>query len=150
MDSQKKKNTRSIKGLIKIISISILVAGFFVYIGFGVNEYVDRGNKLLAIKEEQTQQNIRVAEKMVEKELNVSSKYFKMIGQQIILFSSVEVELDANTEVLWIDNDLPCEVQVNGESYSVVFETQKVNSENEELEMYEPVKINKIIKNVSN
>ncbi|MCU5024977.1 hypothetical protein OB988_21175 [Bacillus cereus] len=149
MDSQTKKNTRSIKGLIKIIGISILVAGFFVYIGFGVNEYVDRGNKLLAIKEEQTQQNIKVAEKMVEKELNVSSKYFKMIGQQIILFSSVEVELDANTEVLWIDNDLTCEVQVNGESYSVVFETQKVNSENEELEMYEPVKINKIIKEQS-
>ncbi|MEB8860891.1 hypothetical protein P4H06_32065 [Bacillus cereus] len=149
MDSQTKKK-RSIRGLIKVISISILVAGFFVYLGFGVNEFMDRGNKLLAIKEEQTQQNIKVAEKMVEKELNVSSKYFKMIGQQIVLFSSVEVELDANTEFLWIDNDLTCEVQVNGESYSVVFETQKVNSENEELEMYEPVKINKVIKNVSN
>ncbi|SEG78363.1 hypothetical protein [Bacillus sp. ok061] len=149
MDSQKKKNTRSIKGLIKIISIGILVAGVFVYIGFGVNEYVDKGNKMLAIKEEQTQQNIKIAEKMIEKELNISSKYFKMFGIQKYVLGQVEVELNANTEDFWIEKDLTCKVQVNGENYSLIFETQEVDSKNEELEMYEPVKINKIIKEQS-
>jgi hypothetical protein len=142
----KKKNAKSIKGLIKIISISILVAGFVVYIGLGINDYVDETNKMIDIKKEQTQENIKIAEKMVEKELNVSSKYFKMVGKETFLYSQLEVELKTNTESFWIDNDLTCEVQVNGENYSVIFETQKVDSKNEELEMYEPVKINKIIK----
>lgn len=143
MDSQKKKNTRLIKELIKIISISILVVGFVVYIGLGINDYL---NKMMAIKTEQTQKNIKIAEMMVEKELNISSKYFKMVGIQPYLLGEVEVELNANTEASWIEKDLTCMVQVNGESYSVIFKTHKVDSENEELEMYEPVKINKIIK----
>ncbi|HDR6259327.1 hypothetical protein ABR780_26585 [Bacillus cereus] len=143
MDSQKKKNTGLIKELIKIISISILVVGFVVYIGLGINDYL---NKMMAIKTEQTQKNIKIAEKMIEKELNISSKYFKIVGIQPYLLGEVEVELNANTEASWIEKDLSCKVQVNGENYSVIFENQKVDDENEELEMYEPVKINKIIK----
>lgn len=143
MDSQKKKNTGLIKELIKIISISILVVGFVVYIGLGINDYL---NKMMAIKTEQTQKNIKIAEKMIEKELNISSKYFKIVGIQPYLLGEVEVELNANTEASWIEKDLSCKVQVNGENYSVIFENQKVDEENEELEMYEPVKINKIIK----
>ncbi|WP_406904403.1 hypothetical protein [Bacillus cereus] len=143
MDSQKKKNTGLIKELIKIISISILVVGFVVYIGLGINDYL---NKMMTIKTEQTQKNIKIAEKMIEKELNISSKYFKIVGIQPYLLGEVEVELNANTEASWIEKDLSCKVQVNGENYSVIFENQKVDDENEELEMYEPVKINKIIK----
>lgn len=143
MDSQKKKNTGLIKELIKIISISILVVAFVVYIGLGINDYL---NKMMAIKTEQTQKNIKIAEKMIEKELNISSKYFKIVGIQPYLLGEVEVELNANTEASWIEKDLSCKVQVNGENYSVIFENQKVDDENEELEMYEPVKINKIIK----
>ncbi|HDR7527016.1 MULTISPECIES: hypothetical protein [Bacillus cereus group] len=146
MDSQTKKSTRSINGLIKSISIIILVVGFIVYLGLCINDYLDKTNKIIAIKTEQSQENIKIAEKMVEKELNISSKYFKMIGIQPFLLGEVEVELNANTEASWIEKDLTCKVQVNGENYSVIFETQKVDSENEELEMYEPVKINKIIK----
>ncbi|PFO65925.1 hypothetical protein COJ83_18215 [Bacillus cereus] len=143
MDWQKKKNAGLIKELIKIISISILVVGFVVYIGLGINDYL---NKMMAIKTEQTQKNIKIAEKMIEKELNISSKYFKIVGMQPYLLGEVEVELNANTEASWIEKDLSCKVQVNGENYSVIFENQKVDDENEELEMYEPVKINKIIK----
>lgn len=101
---------------------------------------------MISIKEEQTQKNIKIAEKMIEKELNISSKYFKMVGIQPFLLGEVEVELNANTEASWIEKDLTCKVQVNGENYSVIFENQKVDAKNEELEMYEPVKINKIIK----
>lgn len=148
MDTQMKKkdNAKSIKGLIKIISISILFAGFVVYTGFCLNDYFDKTNKEFAIKKEQTQENIKIAEKIVEKELNISSKYFKMVGKQTFFLEPEEVELNTNTEASWIEKDLTCEVQVNGENYSVIFETKRVDTKNEELEMYEPVKINKIIK----
>lgn len=148
MDTQMKKkdNAKSIKGLIKIISISILVVGLVVYTGLCLIDYFDRFNKEYAIKIEQTQENIKIAENMVEKELNVSSKYFKMVGKQTFFIATEEVVLNTNTESSWIDKDLACEVQVNGENYSVIFETQRVDNKNEEIEMYEPVKINKIIK----
>ncbi|HGA0707662.1 TPA: hypothetical protein ACIQMB_004847 [Bacillus pacificus] len=146
MDSQKKKNTRSIQGLIKSIGMITLVVGFIVFLGICINYYMDKTNKMNAIKSEQTQENIKIAEKMIEKELNISSKYFKVLGIQKYLLGQVEVELNANTEESWIEKDLTCKVQVNGENYSLIFETHKVDSENEELEMYEPVKINKIIK----
>ncbi|MGH0686052.1 hypothetical protein [Bacillus mycoides] len=143
---KKKEKTKLIKGLIKILSISILFAAFVVFAAICLKNYHEGINKENAIKIEQTQENIKLAEKMVEKELNVSSKYFKMVGQENFLYSKLEVELNTNTDDFWIDKDLTCEVQVNGENYSVIFETQKVDSKYEELEMYEPVKINKIIK----
>lgn len=133
----------------KEIGLIILVVGFIVFVGICINDYLNKTNKMSAVKKEQTQENIKIAEKMLEKELNVSSKYFKMVGKQVILFAPEEVELNTNKEaswIEWIDNDLTCEVQVNGENYSVIFETHKVDSKNEEIEMYEPVKINKIIK----
>ncbi|MDX5746178.1 hypothetical protein SIM20_23905 [Bacillus cereus group sp. BfR-BA-02570] len=149
MDSQTKKNTGSIKGLIKIISIIIFILGGLVYIGISLEEYLDKSNKERAIKIEQTHENIKIAEGMIEKELNVISKYFKMFGTRIVLFAPEDTELNINTEAYWISKDITCKVQVNGENYSVTFETQKVDSENEEIEMYEPVKINKIIKEQS-
>lgn len=143
---KKKEKTKLIKGLIKILSISILFALFVVFAAICLKKYHEGINKENAIEMEQTQENIKIAEKMVEKELNVSSKYFKMVGQENFLYSQLEVELNANTEATWVDKDLTCEVQVNGENYSVIFETQRVDNENEEIEMYEPVKINKILK----
>lgn len=146
MESQTKKNTRSKIGLIKVISIIIFIVGGLVYIGISWEEYLDKNNKAHAIKIEQTHENIKIAEGMIEKELNISGKYFKMLGVRIFLFVPEEVELNDNTDAYWVSKDITCEVQVNGEIYSVTFGTQKVDSENEELEMYEPVKINKIIK----
>ncbi|MDK7443454.1 hypothetical protein N7X28_26095 [Bacillus sp. SM-B1] len=146
MDSKTKKNKKSIKGLIIIVSIIIFIVGGLVYIGISLKEDLDKGKKEQAIKIEQTHKNIKIAEGMIEKELNISGKYFKMLGARIFLFVPEEVELNDNTDAYWVSKDITCEVQVNGEIYSVTFGTQKVDSENEELEMYEPVKINKIIK----
>ncbi|KXO06140.1 hypothetical protein AYK81_00075 [Bacillus thuringiensis] len=126
MDSQTKKNTGSIKGLIKSIGIITLLIGFLVFAGFCINYYLDKTNKMNAIRSEQTQENIKIAEKMIEKELNISSKYFKVLGIQKYLLGQVEVELSANTEESWIEKDLTCKVQVNGENYSLIFETHKV------------------------
>ncbi|MBH0357729.1 hypothetical protein U9R71_31090 [Bacillus toyonensis] len=143
---KKKKKMKLLKGLIKISSISILFVVFVVFAAICLKDYHEGINKENAIKIEQTQENIKIAEKLVEKELNVSSKYFKMVGKQTFFNVSEGVVLNTNTESSWIDKDLTCEVQVNGENYSVIFETQRVDNENEEIEMYEPVKINKIIK----
>ncbi|MDA2150773.1 hypothetical protein PDN20_19120 [Bacillus cereus] len=149
MDSQTKKNTKSKIGLIKVISIIIFIVGGLVYIGISWEEYLDKNNKAHAIKIEQTHENIKIAEGMIEKELNISSKYFKMLDTRTLLFLSEDAELNTNTDAYWVRKNITCKVQVNGENYSVTFETQKVDSENEELEMYEPVKINKIIKEQS-
>ncbi|MEC3226218.1 hypothetical protein P9027_30340 [Bacillus thuringiensis] len=146
MNSQAKKNTRSIKGLIKIISIIILVVSCLVYIGISLGDYHDKIINEHNTKIEQTHENIKIAEEMIENELHVSGKYFKMIGTRIFLFASEETELNINTDAYWVSKDITCKVQVNGENYSVIFETHKVDSKNEEIEMYEPVKINKIIK----
>ncbi|PET15113.1 hypothetical protein CN513_20545 [Bacillus cereus] len=149
MESQTKKNTRSITGLVKVISIIIFIVGGLVYIGISWEEYLDKSNKKHAIKIEQTHENIKIAEGMIEKELNVSSKYFKMLGTRIFLFVPEEEELNINTEAYWISKNITCKVQLNGESYSVTFETQRAGMKDEKIKMYKPVKINKIIKEQS-
>lgn len=149
MDTQikKKDNAKSIKGLIKIISIIILVTGFVVYTGLCLIDYL---NKEYAIKIEQTRANVKIAEEMVEKELNTNSKYFQMINRtnDESDFSYGDY-LDSNTDSYWIDEKLKSEVQLEGDSYIVTFETKRVDPKNEGIEMYEPVKINKIIKGQS-
>ncbi|WP_223308645.1 MULTISPECIES: hypothetical protein [Bacillus cereus group] len=82
---------------------------------------------------------------MVEKELNTSSKYFQMINRSggYFLYGTY---LNVNTGSEWIDKDLEAEVQLDGASYIVSFETKRVDSKNEEREVYEPVKIIKLIK----
>ncbi|WPU78171.1 hypothetical protein SNE23_29860 (plasmid) [Bacillus sp. RA(2023)] len=149
MDSQTKKNTRSKIGLIKVISIIIFIVGGLVYIGISLEDYLDKSNKEHAIKIEQTHENIKIAEGMIEKELNISSKYFEMLGTRIFLFVPEEEELNINTEAYWISKNITCKVQLNGERYSVTFETQRVGMEDEKIKMYKPVKINKIIKEQS-
>ncbi len=52
MDSQTKKNTGSIKGLIKSIGIITLLIGFLVFAGFCINYYLDKTNKMNAIRSE--------------------------------------------------------------------------------------------------
>ncbi|MDX5828888.1 hypothetical protein SIM54_22690 [Bacillus cereus group sp. BfR-BA-02147] len=149
MDTQikKKDKAKSIKGLIKIISMITLVTGFVVYTGLCLNDYL---NKEYAIKIEQTRANVRIAEEMVEKELNTNSKYFQMINRTNNESDlSYGDYLDSNTDSYWIDEKLKSEVQLEGDSYIVTFETKRVDPKNEELEMYEPVKINKIIKEKS-
>ncbi|MEB8995442.1 hypothetical protein ACTFRP_18575 [Bacillus cereus group sp. MYBK234-1] len=164
MKTKIKKKTN--KKLINFLLVFVLIVsfGFVIYLLNDCwSKAVDKSNRVAAIKVEQSKENVKIAEKMVEKELNISSKYFEMINRSGNYFSYGR-QLDSNIGSpgifgiadfeYWIDNDLKCEVQVNGESYSVIFETQKVDIENEEIEMYEemyePIKINKIIKNVSN
>ncbi|AFU17149.1 hypothetical protein MC28_D206 (plasmid) [Bacillus thuringiensis MC28] len=146
IERKKKGNKKLGKGLIKISSIIILVVGCLVYIGISLDDYLDKIKKEHETKTEQTHENIKIAEEMIEKELNISSKYFKMISKRIVLYAPEYVHLNFNREGYWINENLKCRVQMKGESYNITFETKKVDTKNEELEIYEPVKINKIIK----
>ncbi|AGE81680.1 hypothetical protein P4159_00555 [Bacillus thuringiensis] len=150
IERKKKDDAKFGKGLIKILSIIIFGVGCLVYIGISLNDYVDEINKEHATKIEQTHENIKIAEEMIEKELNINRKYFKMLAIRILLYTSIEEELNTDTDGYWVSKHITCKVQLNGENYSVIFETIRVGTEDGKIEMYEPVKINKIIKNVSN
>ncbi|EJR50092.1 hypothetical protein IIO_06405 [Bacillus cereus VD115] len=146
IERKKKDNTKFGKGLMKILGIIIFGVGCLVYIGISLNDYLDEINKEHATKIEQTHENIKIAEEMIEKELNVSRKYFKMLGTRNLLFTSTEEELNTNTDAYWVSKHITWKVQLDGENYSVIFETIRVDTEDGKIEMYEPVKINKIIK----
>ncbi|KFK76603.1 hypothetical protein DJ87_5266 [Bacillus cereus] len=139
-----KDNKKSLKILVWIIII--IVIGYTVMsVANWWSNFVDETNKEAAITIEQSKENVKIAEKLIEKELNTSSKYFKMINRSggYFLYGT---NLSSNTESSWIDKALEAEVQLNDDCYMVSFETKRVDSKNEDMEMYEPVKIIKLIK----
>ncbi|MGN4544812.1 hypothetical protein [Bacillus cereus group sp. MYBK95-2] len=140
----KAKDKKIIKFLLRVLMIIAIGLAIMTFADWGANS-LKESNKEYAITIEQSRENVKMAEKMVEKELNTSSKYFQMINRSgnYFLFGTY---LNSNTEPYWIDKDLEAEVQLNGECYMVSFETKRVESKNEEIEMYEPVKIIKLIK----
>lgn len=139
-----KDNKKSLKILVWIIIIIVIGYTVMSVVNWWSN-FVDESNKEAAITIEQSQENVKIAEKLIEKELNTSSKYFQMINRSggYFLYGT---KLSSNTESSWIDKDLQAEVQLNDDCYMVSFETKRVDSKNEEVEMYEPVKIIKLIK----
>ncbi|MGA5675832.1 hypothetical protein ACPCKQ_28825 [Bacillus bombysepticus] len=140
----KAKDKKLIKFLVRVLMIIAIGLAIITFADWGANS-LKESNKESAITIEQSRENVKMAEKMVEKELNTSSKYFQMINRSgnYFLFGTY---LDSNTDSYWIDKALEAEVQLNGECYMVSFETKRVDSKNEEIEMYEPVKIIKLIK----
>lgn len=140
----KAKEKNFIEFLVRVLMIIAIGLAIMTFADWGANS-LKESNKESAITIEQSRENVKMAEKMIEKELNTSSKYFQMINRSdnYFLFGTY---LDSNTESYWIDKALEAEVQLNGECYMVSFETKRVDSKNEEIEMYEPVKIIKLIK----
>lgn len=139
-----KDNKKTMKLLLWIIMIIVIVFAIISIANWWSN-LVEESNKESAIRIEQSKKNVRIAEKMVEKELNTSSKYFQMINRSggYFLYGTY---LNVNTGSEWIDKDLEAEVQLDGASYIVSFETKRVDLKNEEREVYEPLKIIKLIK----
>lgn len=140
----KAKDKKLIKFLVRVLIIIAIGLAIMSFANWGSNS-LKESNKESAITIEQSRENVKMAEKMIEKELNTSSKYFQMINRSgnYFLFGTY---LNSNTASYWIDKALEAEVQLNGDCYMVSFETKRVNSKNEEIEMYEPVKIIKLIK----
>ncbi|OUB77066.1 hypothetical protein BK744_09330 [Bacillus thuringiensis serovar zhaodongensis] len=140
----KAKDKKLIKFLVRFLMIIAIGLAIMAFADWGANS-LKESNKEAAITIEQSRENVKMAEKTIEKELNTSSKYFQIINRSgnYFLFGTY---LNSNTESYWIDKALEAEVQLNGECYMVSFETKRVDSKNEEIEMYEPVKIIKLIK----
>lgn len=105
-----------------------------------------RKEKINAIKIEQARNNVKIAEEMVAKELNTDSKYFRMISKSGVIFKSYDQYLDANTNAYWVDQKLKAQVKVDKESYIVHFETKRISNNEDNLEMYKPTGIYKVLK----
>ncbi|MCC2475781.1 hypothetical protein SIM55_23145 [Bacillus cereus group sp. BfR-BA-02675] len=121
--------------VMSLISIIIVISAV-VYI----SNKVKQDKKIDEIKIEQTRKNAGIAEGLLEKELNKDKKYFQLSN------TNDDEILSSSTSWIWTDSNLICHVLVDGESYKVYFKTNKLVDSDNELEMYEPVAIDKIIK----
>lgn len=121
--------------VMSLISIIIVISAV-VYI----SNKAKQDKKIDEIKIEQTRKNAGIAEGLLEKELNKDKKYFQLSN------TNDDEILSSSTSWIWTDSNLICHVLVDGESYKVYFKTKKLVDSDNELEMYEPVAIDKIIK----
>ncbi|MEB9506409.1 hypothetical protein P4J13_20965 [Bacillus anthracis] len=121
--------------VMSVISIIIVISAV-VYI----SNKAKQDKKIDEIKIEQTRKNAGIAEELLEKELNKDKKYFQLSN------TNDDEILSSTTSWIWTDSNLICHVLVDGESYKVYFKTNKLVDSDNELEMYEPVAIDKIIK----
>lgn len=121
--------------VMSVISIIIVISAV-VYI----SNKAKQDKKIDEIKIEQTRKNAGIAEGLLEKELNKDKKYFQLSN------TNDDEILSSTTSWIWTDSNLICHVLVEGESYKVYFKTNKLVDSHNELEMYEPVAIDKIIK----
>ncbi|HFJ9454094.1 MULTISPECIES: hypothetical protein [Bacillus cereus group] len=121
--------------VMSLISIIIVISAV-VYI----SNKAKQDKKIDEIKIEQTRKNAGIAEGLLEKELNKDKKYFQLSN------TNDDEILSSSTSWIWTDSNLICHVLVDGESYKVYFKTNKLVDSDNELEMYEPVAIDKIIK----
>lgn len=121
--------------IMSLISIVIIILAV-VYI----SNKAKQDKKIDEIKIEQTRKNMGIAEGLLEKELNKDKKNFQLSN------TNDDEILSPTTSWIWTDSNLICHVLVDGESYKVYFKTNKLVDSDNELEMYEPVAIDKIIK----
>ncbi|MDV6039872.1 hypothetical protein N7X28_25890 [Bacillus sp. SM-B1] len=121
--------------VMSLISIIIVISAV-VYI----SNKAKQDKKIDEIRIEQTRKNAGIAEGLLEKELNKDKKYFQLSN------TNDDEILSSSTSWIWTDSNLICHVLVDGESYKVYFKTNKLVDSDNELEMYEPVAIDKIIK----
>lgn len=118
---------------------------FFIYMGIilllsiGARfayEFRAEQEKNHEIRIEQTGSNVKVAEKMVAKELNTDNKDFRMTA----------VPGDLLNRNYWITKELVSEIKKDGEEYRIYFETKRVSNSEGDLVMYKPTGIYKILK----
>ncbi|EEL73203.1 hypothetical protein ACS2CL_19950 [Bacillus cereus group sp. BceL296] len=80
-----------------------------------------------------------IAEGLLEKELSKDKKYFLLSDK-----NDDEV-LNSTTSREWADENLICHVLVEGKLNKVYFRTNKLVDNDKELELYEPIAIDKIV-----
>ncbi|WP_044797348.1 hypothetical protein [Bacillus cereus] len=118
---------------------------FFIFMGIILllilgarfaQEFRAEQDKNHEIRIEQSRSNVKVAEEMVAKELNIDNKNFRMTA----------VPGDLLNRNYWITKELISEVEKDGEEYRIYFETKRVSNSEGNLVMYKPTGIYKILK----
>ncbi|MGA4465924.1 hypothetical protein ACPA2L_25290 [Bacillus bombysepticus] len=121
------------------------VKAFFLFIGIGVvlavcsgflHDWNVKRDYQHTIIIEQSRKNKKIAEEIIAKELNVDNEHFQMTA----------VPINILNRSYWKNKDLVSEVDKDGKGYTIYFETKIVRSIDNEIEMYEPVGISKIVK----
>lgn len=114
-----------------IVLASVIVGYLFL------TKLLDEENKTIEYKHEQSRKNAEISEELLAKELNTEKKKF-------ILSDRGGNVLDNSYSSHWVDKDLSGNVKTDDGEYIVYFDTEQIKKE--DVEMYKPVKIKKIVK----
>ncbi|KXY50897.1 hypothetical protein AT268_30585 [Bacillus cereus] len=114
-----------------IVFASVIVGYLFL------TKLLDEENKKIEYKHEQSRKNAEISEELLAKELNTEKKKF-------ILSDRGGNVLDNSYSSHWVDKDLSGNVKTDDGEYIVYFDTEQIKKE--DVEMYKPVKIKKIVK----
>ncbi|MDX5808735.1 hypothetical protein [Bacillus cereus group sp. BfR-BA-02730] len=114
-----------------IVFASVIVGYLFL------TKVLDEENKKIEYKHEQSHKNAEISEDLIAKELNTEKKKF-------ILSDRGGKVLGESYSSSWINKDLSGNVKTDDGEYIVYFDTEQVKKE--DVEMYKPVKIKKIVK----
>ncbi|MFE8095416.1 hypothetical protein [Bacillus toyonensis] len=114
-----------------IVFASVIVGYLFS------TKLLDEENKKIEYKHEQSRKNAEISEELLAKELNTEKKKF-------ILSDRGGKVLGESYSSSWINKDLSGNVKTDDGEYIVYFDTEQVKKE--DVEMYKPVKIKKIVK----
>ncbi|HFJ9376903.1 MULTISPECIES: hypothetical protein [Bacillus] len=114
-----------------IVFASVIVGYLFL------TKLLDEENKKIEYKHEQSHKNAEISEDLIAKELNTEKKKF-------ILSDRGGKVLGESYSSSWINKDLSGNVKTDDGEYIVYFDTEQVKKE--DVEMYKPVKIKKIVK----
>ncbi|MCU5282408.1 hypothetical protein OCA22_29095 [Bacillus cereus] len=114
-----------------IVFASVIVGYLFL------TKLLDEENKKIEYKHEQSHKNAEISEDLIAKELNTEKKKF-------ILSDRGGKVLDNSYSSHWVDKDLSGNVKTDDGEYIVYFDTEQIKKE--DVEMYKPVKIKKIVK----
>ncbi|HDR7922087.1 hypothetical protein [Bacillus paranthracis] len=114
-----------------IVFASVIVGYLFL------TKLLDEENKKIEYKHEQSRKNAEISEELLAKELNTEKKKF-------ILSDRGGDVLDNSYSSYWVDKDLSGNVKTDDGEYIVYFDTEQIKKE--DVEMYKPVKIKKIVK----
>ncbi|HHT7008937.1 TPA: hypothetical protein ACTZ3A_001508 [Bacillus cereus] len=109
-----------------------------VMVGYlGVSKVLDKESKRVEYRHEQSLKNAEISEDLLVKELNTEKKKF-------IISDRDGNVLDNSYSSNWVDKDLSGNVKTEDGKYIVYFDTEQIKKE--DVEMYKPVKIKKIVK----
>ncbi|WP_242306505.1 hypothetical protein [Bacillus cereus group sp. BfR-BA-01317] len=120
----------------------LLILVFFI-VFFSIGGYIvlakieEKEDKKIEYRHEQSRKNAEISEGLLSKELNTEKKKF-------ILSDRGGNVLDNSYSSYWVDKDLSGKVKTDDGEYIVYFDTEQIKKE--DVEMYKPVKIKKIVK----